>query len=173
MSTPLEGTQSAALSIARVRYTHDAMIDLLLAEPGIHQNKLAKVFGYSVAWISRVINSDAFNARLAERKTEIVDPAILMNFDDRLQALAMQSLDIVVDKLSTVGGNFDNAMKALELSTRALGYGAKQQNVNVQNNFVVALPGKIADANAWAERGKAAGASAGHVVEALVIENAA
>lgn len=162
VSTPLEGTASAATALARVRYTHDAMIDLILTEPGISQNKLAAIFGYKPPWVSRVLNSDAFNARLAERKTEVVDPAILMGFDERLKAMAMQSLDIVVEKLSmSTGGSFDNAMKALELSTRALGYGAKQQNVNVQQNFVVALPAKINDATAWAEKGRQTGAEAG------------
>lgn len=165
MSTPLEGTVSAANAIVRVRYSHDAMIDLLMAEPGILQSKIAKVFGYTQAWVSRVINSDAFNARLAERKTEIIDPTIIMNFEERLQAMAGQSLDIVVEKLATTGGSFDNALKALEMSTKALGYGAKQQNVNVQQNFVVALPGKITDPNTWAERGRQTGAEAGPAVE--------
>lgn len=168
MSTPLEGTASAANALARVRYSHDAMIDLLLTEPGISQNKIAKVFGYSVPWVSRVINSDAFNARLAERKTEIIDPAILMNFDERLAAMASQSLDLVVEKLASPGGGtFDNALKALELSTRAMGYGAKQQNVHVQQNFVVALPQKVVDPQEWAERGRAAGAEAGTALEVV------
>lgn len=167
MSSPLVGTASAAMAIERVRYTHDSMIDMLIANPAISQNDLAKHYGYSVAWISRVVNSDAFNARLAERKDEVVDPTLRMSLDEKLKALANQSLEIVMDKLSKTQ-NPDTAIKALELSTRALGYGAKQQNVAIQQNFVVALPSKIESATEWAERGKAAGAEAGaQLVERL------
>lgn len=159
MSRPLQGTLSAAGAIARVRYTHDSMIDMLIANPMISQNELAKYYGFSVAWISRVVNSDAFNARLAERKDEIVDPTLRLSMEEKLNALADQSLKIVMEKLA-VTQNPDTAMKALELTTRALGYGAKSQNVAVQQNFVVALPQKVADPMEWAARGRAAGAEA-------------
>lgn len=159
MSAPLVGTKSAALSIERVKYTHDAMIDLLINNPAISQNELAKAFGYSAAWISRVVNSDAFLARLAERKEDVIDPVLSLSMEEKIRALADQSLKVISDKLALTQ-NPDTAMKAFEISTRALGYGARQQNVNVQQNFVVALPAKVPDAQVWAERGKAAGAEA-------------
>lgn len=163
MSAPLQGTASAALAIERVKYTHDAMIDLMIRNPMISQNELAKTFGYSVPWVSRVLNSDAFLARLAERKEDLVDPTIMLSLDEKLRALADKSLETVMHKLATAppGAMVDTAMKALELSTRALGYGAKQQNIAVQQNFVVALPSKVENAMEWAERGRQAGAEAG------------
>lgn len=166
MSEPLVGTASAANALARVRYTHDAMIDMLIANPVISQNELAKAFGYGVAWISRVVNSDAFNLRLAARKDELVDPSILLSLDEKLRALADQSLKIVMDKLA-VTQNPDTALKALDLTTRALGYGARQQNIAVQQNFVVALPAKVTNAEDWAAQGRQAGLEAGatHLVE--------
>lgn len=151
MATPLQHTASAEHAIARVKYSHDAMIDLILQNPGVHQNKLAEHFGYSAAWVSRVVNSSAFQARLAERKTEVVDPTIIMNLEEKFEILAHQSLDILTEKLATVK-NPDLAMKALDLSAKALGFGARQQNVNLQQNFVVAMPSKVPDAHAWAER---------------------
>jgi hypothetical protein len=38
----------------------------------------------------------------------------------------------------------------LEITTKALGYGARQNNLNVQQNFVVALPPKAETAQDWA-----------------------
>lgn len=149
MSTPLEGTQSAANAIARVKYSHDAMIDLIIANPVASQGQIAAHFGYTQAWVSRIMNSDAFQARLAERKTEIVDPSLVASVDEKLRELASKSLDVVLTKLTTVP-TLDGALKALEVTTRALGYGARQQNLNVQQNFVVALPGKATSANDWA-----------------------
>lgn len=150
MSAPLLGTESAATAIARVRYSHDAMIDILIANPAISQNEIAKVFGYTQPWVSRIMCSDAFQARLAERKTELVDPTIRMTLEEKFTSLATQSLDIVMDKLCATK-SVDLAMKAMELSTKALGLGARSANVNVQNSFVVALPGKAATAESWAQ----------------------
>ena len=151
MATPLEGTESAAGAIARVSYTHDSMIDLIIANPAISQGAIAQHFGYTQAWVSRVFNSDAFQARLAARKTEIVDPQLVLTIDEKLKALASKSLDIVLEKL-TVTNSAEMGLKALEITSKALGYGARQQNVNVQQNFVVALPQKAATADAWANR---------------------
>ena len=149
MSEPLLGTASAANAIARVKYSHDAMIDLLIANPAISQNELAANFGYTVPWVSRIMNSDAFQARLALRKEELLDPVIVASIEEKFRALASKSLDVVLDKLS-VTNSAELGLKALEISAKALGYGARQQNLNVQTNFVVALPAKAADAGSWA-----------------------
>ncbi len=150
-SAPLQGTESAALSIARVKYSHDAMIDMLIANPEVKQGELAAQFGYTQAWVSRVMNSDAFLARLAQRKADLVDPSIALTLDEKFRALANQSLDVIMDKLA-VTKNPDTALKALELSSKALGYGARQANLNVQQNFVVAMPQKHSSPESWAEQ---------------------
>ena len=161
MATPLEGTQSAAGAIARVSYTHDAMIDLIVANPAIAQGAIAQHFGYTQAWVSRVMNSDAFQARLAERKTELVDPSLVASIDEKLRALASKSLDVVLEKL-TATGSAEMGLKALEITSKALGYGARQQNLNVQQNFVVALPPKSASAGDWVQAHR----PGGNVIEA-------
>ena len=161
MSEPLLGTASAANAIARVKYSHDAMIDLLIANPAISQNEIAANFGYTVPWVSRIMNSDAFQARLALRKEELLDPVIVASIEEKFRALASKSLDVVLDKLS-VTNSVELGLKALEISAKALGYGARQQNLNVQTNFVVALPAKAADAGSWAS----AHSPQGHVVDA-------
>lgn len=150
MTAPLAGTESAAGAIQRVRYSHDAMIDVMIANPAISQNDLAKHFGYTPAWVSRIICSDAFQARLAARKDEMVNPVIAQGVEDRIKGLAMLSLEVLEEKLAATRSP-DMAMKAFELSTKAAGYGARQTNVAVQTNFVVQIPNKIEDPHAWAD----------------------
>jgi hypothetical protein len=64
-------------------------------------------------------------------------------FEERLKGMAMQSLDIIEAKLAKknpVTGEYGDVMtafKALEISTRSLGYGARAVNVAVQNNINV------------------------------------
>ena len=61
-------------------------------------------------------------------------------------------LNYLILKKLAVTKNPDTALKALELSAKALGYGARQQNLNLQQNFVVAMPQKHATPESWAEQ---------------------
>lgn len=153
MSDALHGTASAATAIARVSYTHDAMIDLLIANPQITNNALAEAFGYTPAWVSRIKNSDAFQNRLAARKADLVDPELTLSIEEKLAHVAHRGLDILAERLEGPASMIpmDTAMKAVEISSRALGYGARAAGqTNVQNNFVVALPAQATSESAWA-----------------------
>lgn len=115
--------------IAKVSYTHDSMIDLILANPTISQNQLAAHYGYSATWVSQIISSDAFQARLAERASSLIDPTIRATVEDRFRGLVYRSLEILSEKLEKPSHQIpDNlALRTLELSSRALGYGARDQ----------------------------------------------
>lgn len=138
--------------IQKVKYTHDAMIDEILANPSVSQNDLAKKFGYTVPWVSRVMGSDSFQARLHARRDEVVDPFLVATIEERFRGLAMQSLDIIAEKMEATK-SVDTAFKALDISSKALGFGARVDTSrgNVQNNFVIQIPGKAANAAEWAE----------------------
>lgn len=136
--------------LKRVHYSHEAMIDVIINEPTITQNELAERFGRSKSWISIVMGSDAFQAALAKRRDDLMDPEFVASIEDRLKGLAQQSLKIIAEKLDA-SSNVDLAVKGLELATKALGFGARgpasQTNIN---NYVVALPPKAANAADWA-----------------------
>lgn len=136
--------------IKRVHYSHDAMIDIIVLEPEISQGDLAQRFGYSEVWISRIMGSDAFQAALAKRRDEILDPFLVATVEERLRGLATQSLDVIAKKLQATQ-SADIALKALDISTKALGFGARdRQGGAIQNNFVIQMPGKAATAEEWA-----------------------
>lgn len=136
--------------IQKVRYTHDAMIELIIEDPTVSQDKIAAYFGYSVPWVSRIFGSDAFQARLAQRKLELTDPFLVATIEERFRGLAMQSIDIIAEKLAATK-NPDLALKALDISSKAMGFGARaREPAQIQNNFVVAMPAKAASAEEWA-----------------------
>ncbi len=81
-------------AIQKINYSHDGMINLILANRGITQNRIAQHFGYSASWVSMVMCSDAFKARLAERAAEIEDPALRATIEDDLKGMAKRSLEI-------------------------------------------------------------------------------
>ena len=117
----------AARGIAKVKYTHDAMIDLIIADPCITQNQLAAAFNYTAGWVSQIIASDAFQARLAERTGDLVDPQIRFTVEERFKGIVLRSLEILREKLDKPTHQIpDNlVLRSVELSSRALGYGAK------------------------------------------------
>ena len=134
--------------IQKVRYSHDAMIDLMISQPMISQNEIAATFGYTPAWVSTVINSDAFQAKFAERKAELVDPVIMSTVDERLRAVAHDALGRVLETLSVAPPA--HALEAAKFATQALGYGARDRNAGgpaVQ--FVINMPERAKSSEAW------------------------
>ena len=128
MSTPPLALDKPTLG--KLRYTHDEMINVLIARPEVSQNELALIFGYSVGWMSIIINSDAFKARLAERRGELVDPMILSSVKDRLEGVASLSLAVLAEKLAMPAHQVPDqlALQAAQISTKAMGYGAKVES---------------------------------------------
>jgi hypothetical protein len=126
------------------------MIDLLVACPMISQNQIAAHFGYTPSWVSRIIRSDGFQERLAARKNELVDPIILQSIEKGFEAMLHQSIEILQLKLETEP-SAELALKAADLSARALSYGGKQGNVNVNVGFLVSVPEKAVSTDAWLE----------------------
>lgn len=111
--------------LGKVRYTHEACIDLILLNPAVSQNELAATFGYSVGWMSIAINSDAFQARLAERKGELVDPMIRASLNERLRAVTQRSLDVLLEKLELPTAKVSDqlVLGAAALGIKGLGLG--------------------------------------------------
>jgi hypothetical protein len=132
----------------KIKYTHQALIDQVIANPSIDRNELAKIFDVTPNWVSRITNSDSFLEALAARRVEIVNPLVTATVEERLKMVATKSLESVLTKLDG-DHTIDHAMKAAELSTKALGYGARKENVAVQQTFVVQMPGKAPSAEVW------------------------
>lgn len=112
-------------TLHRVRYSHEAMADMLIADPTISQNSIAAYFGRTPAWISIVINSDAFQSFYAARKAELIDPELVATIRERFNALTVRSLQVLQEKLARPAHEIpDNlALKAAELGAKGLGVG--------------------------------------------------
>lgn len=137
-------------AIQKVRYSHDAMIDMIVENPWISQGELARNFGYTESWVSQVIASNAFQARLAQRKEVLIDPAIRATIEERFKGLVARSIDILMKKLDNPDKVSDElALKALEVASKAAGYGSKAAQVQVNTSFVVAMPPKAPDTASW------------------------
>lgn len=133
--------------IQKVRYSHAALIDMIVANPTITQRMMAAHFGYTEAWISQIMSSDAFQAALALRKEEIIDPILRMTVEERLKGLTLKSIEVLQEHL-TVIRDPEIARDVLSISTKALGYGARGPAVQV-NNYVAVMPPKATSSAEW------------------------
>jgi len=119
--------------IAKVGYTHKAMADLILSNPAISQNELAFHFKVTPGWISQVIASDAFQAFIADRKDEIVDPVLRGAVEESFKGLVLQSIARLREKLEANPSD-QLVLEVFKNSSRALGYGARVEvNANVHH----------------------------------------
>lgn len=113
-------SQEEKKGIVRLTYTHDAMIDLILKEPTVTYEELAEIFGFSRGWISRVVGSDAFQARLAERKATLIDPQIARSINERLRGVTVRAIDVIADKLDKDEVSAAYALDALGIATQGM-----------------------------------------------------
>ncbi len=92
MSVPNRWPNGRARGVQCVSHTHVAIIDAIIADPCISQQQLAARFGYTAGWVSQILASAAFQARLAERTEELVDPTIRVSVEERFKAIVLRSI---------------------------------------------------------------------------------
>lgn len=128
------------VQIQSVRYTHDAMIDMIIANPSVKGKELAVLFGFTEGWVSTVINSDAFQERLSQRKGELVDPGILLSVNEKFRNLAHKSLNVLLAKLDMPPSMVPDAvaLEGTKIAARAL-------NVGGFGNAITAPPAAPSD----------------------------
>lgn len=150
LTTVDKGADPTKPQFRKSQITHDAIIDFILSHPTATFKEIGAAFSYTPQGIAVIVNCDAFRMRYEKRKSQLVDPLVTSRIEDRLNGLAAQSIEILSRKLETSDdGGF--ALKVMEVSTRANGYGvAKGQQVNA--NFVVHLPGPAASTAEWSSK---------------------
>lgn len=144
---PLPGSKNG-YEMKKISYTHDAVIDYIIENPMAGHQEIADHFGYSKVWISRLICSDAFQARLAKKKDLILN-TVAASVEERVRETTLKALDIIDDKLDATSDP-KLAMQFLTLTAKAQGYGARQgPGVQVNNTWIVPMPQRAPSAAEW------------------------
>lgn len=136
----------------RLKYSHEALADYMITNPQVKHGELAIIFERTPAWISTIINSKSFQMLLQQRRDTLVDPVIRATLEERINTLASLSTEVLLHKLSKHPEVVEAqlALQVFEKSSKALGYGLRpEQNTQVNNNFVVAMPEKASSEDDW------------------------
>lgn len=138
------------MSGRREKVTLPMLVDEVLANPGISLRELSRTFGYSMSWLSVVMNSDAFGEMLEARRKELVDPAVAASLNAKLRTLVEVSTEVVTERVEA-GADAKLALKAIETATRALGMGRDKTPAVQQTAYIVQVPQRITSSEEWAK----------------------
>ena len=108
--------------IAKVRYNHNAMIDWMIANPACSLGAMAIEFEVTQSWISTVVNSDIFKAKLAERQDLHFDN-ISSSLTEKLTGVAHVGVEKVGELLEDCE-DLRAASDATDKLLSRMGYGA-------------------------------------------------
>lgn len=108
-------------------YSHEALINYMVANQGLSHAKLASHFGKTKGWLSSVLASDSFQSALDPRRHEVADPTITATMEERFRSLTLRSLSVLHDKLDSPECSDLVVLKAAEIGVKALGMGQAQQ----------------------------------------------
>jgi hypothetical protein len=84
--------------IQRVSHTHNAIMDYMLANPGVSLGEVAAHFKYSQPWLSCIIHSDAFQSLMREKQGVIFHTTVLP-IREKLHAVGHQVLDRLAERI--------------------------------------------------------------------------
>jgi len=136
--------------LSKLSHRHDAIMNFMLLYPKKTLKECAEYFGLTQAYLSVVIHSDIFQARLRERQDAVFNGTVL-HLRDKLEALAHLTVDKLMEKVSD--SNDPEFIRDTAAQTLAqIGYGpkgnpAQPAQSNVQINIGV-------DSNTLAEARK-------------------
>ncbi len=156
-------------TIQSVKFQHEAIADLIVANPAISQGEIAAEMGYTQAWVSIIVNSDAFKEHLAERKAELVDPLLRASIQTRLDTLANRSLERLLERVDS-----QVPLKTTELIAMAKlgvdGLPAARAPVGQQNNlYVMNIPPAAESSKTWLSSAQGRHNPPGDVSDATIL----
>lgn len=132
--SPAVGSVQPPVRLTAASLTYDQIVDeVLLSPPAETQGQLAKRIGYSQSYLSRLIASDAFQAKLADRIEKTIEPERrdifklrFASIEEEARGILKRSLEKLADRLDDPVGVPDQLLiKSAEMSGKLLGYGAR------------------------------------------------
>lgn len=135
-------------ALAKVRYSHQDMIDFILANPGCTQNALAARYGYSVGWVSNIMASDAWQSAFAGRRAEVCDPVLVATIEERFRGVTILSLQRLQQKLEAPQVSDQVVLRAVELGAKAMGVGGNAPPSPPAQDHLARLANRLIDLQA-------------------------
>jgi hypothetical protein len=141
--------------VEKVSYSHQDMIDYILANPRVSQGELAQRYGYTQSWVSQVMQSDAWQSAFAARRDAIVDPTLTATVEERFRGITHLSLVKLQERLERPACPDNVILKAVELGAKAMGLGGNmsQQSIAPPVDHLAQLANRLLDLQSQVTQG--------------------
>lgn len=121
--------------VKRLKEHHHKMVDWMLTHyTGKNLSEMARTFGYSQSWISQLINSDIFQAELAQRRAGVNDEH-RMRIVQKTMNVAERALDKLDELLQDEDEDLDPRLilDSADKMMHRLGFAPQAQRNNIEN----------------------------------------
>lgn len=154
------GPKHNAQQLKKVGIKHEAILNFIIANPQAQTRDIAAFFDVSPGWVSIVINSDAFRARLAERQEKAYGHATA-KLRDKLEGVAHQGVERLAEAVENSSDPkflldaTDKVLHRLGFAPRGPGNLTSSGDINIQQNFAAADPAQLEQARELMEKARA------------------
>jgi len=124
-------------SVATLNYSHEAIIDWMLSNPEQNQGECAKALGYTQAWLSTIIHSDAFRAEYQRRRSQL-NEMIAGGIQTKMAEVSKKALDKLDSYLDEAETDPRLVLDIADKTLHRQGYAPNKGGVAIfaqQNNF--------------------------------------
>ena len=116
--------------IAKISDLHEGILNYIVTNPKASRMEVCEEFGVTRSWVSIIIHSDVFQAKLRDRQNEVFTEAIVAPIQDKLLGAAHMATERLMDLLP-YESEVKNVAGALDTTLKNLGYGQRAAGVNV------------------------------------------
>ena len=152
--------------IQAVSTKHEAILNYLLSNPEAKKGEVARMFGVTQSWLSVIIHSSSFQAKLKERQEEVFQDAVMLPIQDKLMGVAHIAAEKLIEKLP-----YEDDVKVvtdtMDKTLKNLGYGQRTVGTPVQQNNTLILGGQV-DGKAIERARALVGATNPEIIEGVI-----
>lgn len=155
--------------LRRLKPKHEAIMDWILTNPERPLRDAAEAFGVSQNWISFLVNSDLFSARLRERRAQI-EGLIGHTIVDRLKVVAHMGLGSMIDRMERGVASERMIVDATRMALQSLGYTTPQQPEPQRHIHLHVSADELREARERAAAAASAALKGGDGVDAIPVD---
>lgn len=130
----------SAIPPQKVSHRHEAIINYMVSNPTAKLGQVAVKFGMTQSWLSVLIHSSSFKAKLQARQETIFTEEVCATVEERLMGVASVATDRLLE-LVPRETDVRVITNAMDKTLKNLGYGQKTVGTPLQQNNTLVING--------------------------------
>ena len=128
--------------IQKVSHKHEALLNHMLANPTQPLKEVAMAFGITQSWLSVIVHSSSFKARMQEAKGQVFEDAVMHPIQDKLLGAAHTATERLLE-LVPRETDVKVITDVMDKTLKNLGYGQQNNGTQIQQNNTLVVGGAV------------------------------